>query len=178
MHALIKPQMVIPMHGEYRHLRENAKLAQSNGIASVIAANGSVVDLTGDQPKIVEHVETARTYLDGDIQIGQFDGGVRDRIRMGRNGHALVTLILEGNEPLGDPWVEVSGLPETGRSKAPLVDVLEEDLGQFIGRAKRQTLSDDEALEKELRNIVRRSSDDEIGKKPEVTLLVSRLMAE
>ena len=175
MHALVKPQMVIPMHGEYRHLRENARLAQSNGCASVIAPNGSVVDLTGDQPKIVEHIETARTYLDGDVQIGQFDGVVRDRIRMGLNGHALVTLILEGNEPLGEPWVEISGLPETGRSKAPLVDVLEEDLGQFVGRAKRKTLGDDEALEKELRNIVRKSADDEIGKKPEVTVVISRL---
>jgi ribonuclease J len=94
---------------------------------------------------------------------------------MGLNGHALVTLILEGDEPLGDPWVEISGLPETGRSNAPLVDVLEEDLGQFLGRAKRKTIGDDEALEKELRNIVRRSSEDEIGKKPEVTVVISRL---
>ena len=88
-----------------------------------------------------------------------------------------MTLIVEDDEALGEPWVEISGLPETGSSKAPLVDILEEDLGQFIGRAKRKTLSSDEALEKELTQIARRTSQDEIGKKPEVTVVISRLSA-
>jgi ribonuclease J len=67
------------------------------------------------------------------------------------------------------------GLPEIGRSRAALVEVLEEDLGQFIGRAGRKTLADDAKLEEELRRIVRKTCDDEIGKKPEVTVVVSRL---
>ncbi|QMU57793.1 MAG: MBL fold metallo-hydrolase [Boseongicola sp.] len=175
VHELIKPKMVIPMHGEHRHLREHTKLAAENGLASILATNGTMVDITGDTPKVAEYVEAGRTYLDGNVQIGAMDGVVRDRIRMAINGHVLVTLIMEDHDALGDPWVELSGLPETGNSKAPLVDVLEEDLSQFIGRAKRKTLADDGALEKELRQIVRKSSQDEIGKKPEVTVVVSRL---
>jgi len=177
MHKVIKPEMVIPMHGEHRHLREHAKLAVSNGCASIVAPNGTMVDLTGKTPKVAEYIEAGRTYLDGSVQIGAMDGVVRDRIRMAINGHVLVTLIMEGNDVLGDPWVEISGLPETGRSKAALVDVLEEDLGQFVGRAKRKTLSNDDAMEKELRQIVRKSANDEIGKKPEVTVVISRLSA-
>ncbi len=177
MHKTIKPQMVIPMHGEHRHLREHAKLAGENGIASIVAPNGTMVDLTGDKPKVAEYVEAGRTYLDGSVQIGAMDGVVRDRIRMAINGHVLVTLIMEDNDALGDPWVETMGLPEMGRSKSALVDVLEEDLGQFVGRAKRKTLGNDEALEKELRQIVRKSAQDEIGKKPEVTVVISRLSA-
>ena len=132
-------------------------------------------DLTGDEPKIVEHIEAGRTYLDGSAKIGAMDGVVRDRIRMALNGHVLVTLIMEGDEPLGDPWVELSGLPVQGTSKAPLVDVLEEDLGQLMGRAKQKLLSNDDKLEDELRKVVRKSADDEIGKKPEVTVVISRL---
>ena len=175
MHGLIRPGMVIPMHGEYRHLREHAKLAEANGYAAAIATNGTMLDLTGDQPAVAEYIETGRTYLDGKVHIGALDGIVRDRIRMALNGHVLVTLILEENDPLGEPWVELSGLPEQGTSKAPLVDVLEEDLGQLIGRAKHKTLSDDERLEDEMRKIVRKTCDDEIGKKPEVTVVISRL---
>ena len=175
MHEIVRPKMVVPMHGEYRHLREHAKLARSNGCASIIAPNGTMVDLTGDAPRVAEYIETGRTYLDGDVQIGAMDGVVRDRIRMALNGHVLVTLILEENDPLGEPWVELSGLPETGRSKAALVEVLEEDLGQFVGRAKHKTLSSDEKLEDEMRKIVRKTSEDEIGKKPEVTVVISRL---
>ncbi|MGI9391241.1 MAG: ribonuclease J, partial [Boseongicola sp.] len=134
VHELLKPQMVIPMHGEHRHLREHTRLAASNGISSVLATNGSMVDLTGNEPKVVEHIEAGRTYLDGSVQIGAFDGVVRNRIRMAINGHVLVTLIIEDNEPLGEPWVELSGLPETGTSNAPLSDILEHDLSQMIGR--------------------------------------------
>ncbi len=175
IHQLIQPSVVIPMHGEHRHLREHAKLAESNGADSIVAVNGSMVDLTGNKPKIVEYIETGRTYLDGKVQIGALDGVVRDRLRMAQNGHVLVTLLIEDDEPLGEPWVEISGLPETGASNAPLVDVLEEDLSQLVGRMKRKTLSDDDEVEDDIRQMVRRSTNDEIGKKAEVTVLISRL---
>jgi ribonuclease J len=67
------------------------------------------------------------------------------------------------------------GLPERGRSKASLVELLEAELAQFVGRAEKRTLRDDERLEKELIRIVRQTSQAEIGKKPEVTVVVSRL---
>jgi len=175
MHALVRPTILIPMHGEHRHLREHARLGREKGIASIVAPNGTMVDITGDTPKVAEHIEAGRTYLDGDIQIGAYDGIVRDRIRMALNGHVTVTVIVEDGEPLGEPWCELMGLPETGRSNAPLVDVLEEDLSQFMGRAKRATLNDEDKLEDELRQIVRNSAQNEIGKKPEVTVVVSRV---
>ena len=176
MHDLIKPRMLVPMHGEHRMLRAHAQLGQSKGIASVVAVNGTMVDLTGDSPKVAEFVETGRVYLDGTVQIGAMDGIVRDRIRMALNGHVTVTLIIdEDGAPLGEPWCDLKGLAEQGSSRAPLVDVLEEDLSQFLGRAGRKTMEDDDALEDEMRKIVRRTTQDEIGKKPEVTVIVSRL---
>ncbi|WP_121630030.1 ribonuclease J [Tropicibacter alexandrii] len=176
MQDVVQPQIVVPMHGEHRHLREHVKLAQSKGRAGVLAVNGMMIDLTGNEPKVAEYIETGRTYLDGSVQIGALDGIVRDRIRMALNGHVVVTVILdEDDEALGEPWCEVMGLAEIGRSNAPLVDVLEEDLAQFIGRADKRTLADDDKLEEGLRRIVRNSSLNEIGKKPEVTVVISRL---
>ncbi len=175
VHEILNPDIVIPMHGEHRHLREHTALARANGRASMVVVNGAVCDLTGKEPHVVEHVEAERLYLDGDILIGALDGVVRDRIRMALNGHVMVNVILEGNEPLGDAWVEIMGLPETGASRAPLVEVLEEDLGQFLGRARHKTLADDDTLGEELRRIVRKSALEEIGRKPEVTVVVSRL---
>jgi ribonuclease J len=176
MRDLIKPQTLIPMHGEHRHLREHVKISEAAGTTGVLAVNGMLVDLSGNQPRVAEHIETGRMYLDGSVKVGQFDGVVRDRIRMALNGHVIVTLIIdEDGDPLGDPWCETMGLPEQGRNNAPLVDVLEEDLSQFMGRAKKGTIGDDTKLEKELRQITRRTSQGEIGKKPEVTVVISRL---
>lgn len=175
VHNVVKPNLVIPMHGEHRHLRAHAKLAEENGYKAIIAPNGTGVNLAGGQMKVVEFVETGRTYLDGSVQIGAMDGVVRDRIRMALNGMVVSTVIIEDNAPLGECWCEIKGLPETGRSKAPLVDVLEEDLNQFLMRASKKTLSDDDKLEEEMRRIIRRSTQQEIGKKPEVQVVISRL---
>ena len=176
MHEIVKPEMLIPMHGEHRHLREHVKLGEQSGIKGIVAVNGMMIDLTGDRPSVAEYIETGRTYLDGSVKVGAMDGVVRDRIRMALNGQMVVTLILDENdEPLGDPWVEISGLSETGRSNTSLAEVVEADLAQFLGRANDKTLRDDVKLEKELKNIARKSAQGEIGKKPEVIVIVSRL---
>ncbi|SFT63284.1 ribonuclease J [Sedimentitalea nanhaiensis] len=176
LHDIVRPQMVIPMHGEHRHLREHAKLAIARGYQSSVAVNGMMMDLSGNAPTVAEFIETGRTYLDGSVKIGAMDGVVRDRIRMALNGHVTVTVILdEDDDLLGDPWCESMGLPETGNSNASLVEVLEEDLGQFIGRATAKTMKDDDKLEEALRRLVRQSAQTEIGKKPEVTVVISRM---
>ncbi|WP_170365891.1 ribonuclease J [Ruegeria arenilitoris] len=176
MHALVDPQIVVPMHGEHRHLREHAKLAEAAGRAGVLAVNGTMLDLSGNAPEVVDYVETGRTYLDGSVKIGALDGVVRDRIRMALNGHVTVTVILdEDDEPLGEPWCDTMGLPETVVSRAGLIEVLEEDLNQFLMRAEVKTLRDDDKLEEAMRRIVRQSAQIEIGKKPEVTVVISRM---
>lgn len=178
LHKLIQPKHVVPMHGEHRHLREHVKVAKSKGFGAVLAPNGTMVELSGESPSVADYVETGRVYLDGHVQVGALDGIVRDRIRMALNGHVMVNVILdEDDEPLGEPWCELKGLAEEGSSRAPLVDVLEEDLSQFLGRAGDKTLTDDDKLEDGMRKIVRQVTQAEIGKRPEVTVIISRLSA-
>jgi ribonuclease J len=176
VHRVLNPAIVIPMHGEHRHLREHARIAMAAGRASDVVINGMMIDLTGDQPEVAEYIETGRTYLDGSVMIGSRDGVVRDRIRMALNGHVMVTLLLdEADEPLGDAWVEVKGLPEKGRTGAVLADTLEADLTEFVDRAGKKVLKDDAKLDEAVRRLVRQICMEEIGKKPEVTVVVSRL---
>ena len=176
IHGIVEPQIVVPMHGEHRHLREHVKLAESNGRTGVLAVNGMMIDLSGNAPRVAGYVDTGRTYLDGSVQFGALDGIVRDRIRMAINGLVMVNLILDDeDEPVGEPWCELRGLADTGSSNAPLVDVLEEDLSQFLGRADARTLGDDDALEDNIRRIVRNTTKDEIGKKAEVAVVISRV---
>ena len=175
MHQILKPAMLVPMHGEHRHLREHVKLGEESGIRGIIAMNGTMLDLAGETPRVVDHIEAGRTYLDGAILIGALDGIVRERIRMALNGRVVVTVILEDDEPLGEAWCELSGLPELGRSRAPLVEILEEDVTQFLMRASDKTLADDDDLEAAIKKIIRKTAQEEIGKKPEVTVVISRL---
>ncbi|MCC5969816.1 MAG: ribonuclease J [Pararhodobacter sp.] len=176
MHALLKPQILVPMHGEHRHLRRHAKLAAENGIASAVAPNGTMLDLTGDAPVIVDQVQNGRLYLDGSAVYGAMDGVVRERMRMALNGLVLVTLIIdEDGAPMGDAWADAQGLARQGRSRRALNEVIEEELAEELDRANRKLLDNDDKLIEVLKRRVRACCVDEIGKKPEVTVVISRL---
>jgi ribonuclease J len=177
VHRLLLPDMLIPMHGEHRHLREHARLATEAGIEAIVATNGMMIDITGEVPKVVERIDTGRTYLDGTVLIGARVGIVRDRIRMALGGHVLVTVIIDdGEQPMGEPWVEIMGLPVAGKRGQPLAEMMETELDEFVGKAGRKLLSDDAKLDEALRRVVRQVAMEEIGKKPEVTVVISRLV--
>ena len=179
MHNLVDAQMVIPMHGEHRHLRAHAKLAEELGRAGVVAPNGAMVDLSGNRPEVVEQVETGRVYMDGNVLVGQFDGVVRDRIRMALNGLVVVSVMVdEGDEVMEDAWVELRGLPEVGSGNEAVSDAVEAALAQTLARVDRKTADDDEKLEAAVTKRVRQIVQDMTGKRPEVAVLITRLMAE
>ena len=90
----------------------HAQVAEAKGMASAIAVNGTMLDLTGPAPKVAEFVETGRTYLDGSVKIGALDGVVRDRIRAALNGQVFLTVLFdEDDAPLGGDvggWVQLN----------------------------------------------------------------------
>ena len=177
MHKIIQPQFLIPMHGEHRHLREHSKLASENGLTSIVCPNGNFLNLSANEPKIFNKIEVGRVYLDGSSKVTSTDGIVRDRIRMAVNGLVIVSVLLDENDDLiGDPWCETKGLPIVTNSNAPLVDCLEEDLSQLIGRIEPDVLLDNEQLEEVVRRGARHTCKSEIGKKPEVSVVISRLV--
>ena len=176
MHKIIQPQFLIPMHGEHRHLREHSKLALEKGIASIVCPNGNILSLSSNKPTILEKVELGRLYLDGSSKVTSTEGAVRDRIRMALNGLVIVTILLDEKDDLiGDPWCETKGLPLVTNSNAPLIDCLEEDLGQLIGRVDPDVILNNDKLEEVLKRGARQTCKSEIGKKPEVSVIISRL---
>jgi ribonuclease J len=178
MHDILRPRILIPNHGEYRHLREHAQLALSKGMTGIIAANGTMVELSGNAPGIVDYVEVSKTYLDGTAFVGALDGVIRDRMKLALNGLVAVALIVDEDDVLlEDSWVQLRGLPEVTNGGADLAEMIEDDLAEAIPRIDARTVMDDDKLEEAVRRIVRNLCLTEIGKKPEVAVLISRLMA-
>ena len=179
VHRALKPAMLIPMHGEHRHLRAHARLAEAGGMAAEVVTNGMMVDVTGPKPVVAEYIETGRVYLDGTALVGAMEGVIRDRLRLALNGAVLVTLILdEDDAPLGEAWAEIIGLPKRGKTGRVLAEVLEADLAEFLEAADARTLRDDDRLDEAIRRVVRLACVEEVGKKPEVTVVLSRLSEE
>jgi ribonuclease J len=99
--SLVRPRAVMPIHGEYRMLAAHARLAQDAGVpdaAILLAENGSVVELTRDGARIVDHVEAGVTFVDG-LGVGDVeDVALRDRRRLSEDGVLIVvtTVALDG----------------------------------------------------------------------------------
>ena len=88
----------------------------------------------------------------------------------------MVTLVIvEDGEPLGEAWVDCQGLARKGRSNRPLGEVIEDELSDELAGMGRKVLASDERLIEALKKRARNCCFDEIGKKPEVQVVVSRL---
>lgn len=177
IHDILKPKMLIPMHGEHRHLREHMELAESKGIASVIAANGTMVDLTGKKPKVIDHIETGRLYLDGSRLIGAFDGVVLERIRMATRGLVALSIIIEEKEVIG-VWAEAVGLPDTVATQTGLTELIEDAVEKELQSAKLKLLKSDDDVERLINRTVNRVCKDAVGKKPISQIMINRLEAD
>jgi ribonuclease J len=156
----------------------HAGIAEDLGIPALVAPNGTLVAFTEDGPRVAEHVETGRLYLDGSELIGALDGVVRARLRMALRGHLTVSVIFdEKGRPMGGTWVEAAGLPDTSRFPDGLAGACEAAADKALERAKKSDLADDDAVERMVSQACTRVCLDLVGKKPVVTVMISRLEA-
>src|SRR5690349_18454423 len=97
LYGLVRPRAVMPIHGEYRMQAANARIAQDAGVpadAIVLAENGSVVELTPEGVRIVDHVESGVTFVDGLGVGGIGDVALRDRRHMSQDGVLIIVATL------------------------------------------------------------------------------------
>ena len=114
IYSLVKPKYAIPVHGEYRHLKANAEIAQSLGIPKeniFIIQSGDVIELSDAEAKIVDKVDTGAILVDG---LGVGDVGnivLRDRQHLAEDGILIVVLTLEkgSNNLLAGPDIVSRG---------------------------------------------------------------------
>ncbi len=113
LHTLLKPKFFIPVHGEYRHLKRHADLAQSLGMAErniLITEVGSCVELTDSEMRFGEPIPAGTRLIDGE---GVEDYGtsevMKDRLKMSSEGVFTVALAVTGNYIINDPVIEAHG---------------------------------------------------------------------
>jgi ribonuclease J len=118
MLSLLRPRYVMPIHGEYRMLAAHAKLAREAGVPEeriVLAENGSVVELSHGGARLVDHVESGVTFVDG-LRVGDIhDVALRDRRRLADDGVLIVvtTLAQSNGGEIAPPELIARGFAES-----------------------------------------------------------------
>ena len=97
---LVKPRNVVPIHGEFRHLKANAALATRTGVPAdrvIIAEDGVVVDLDRGRARIVGKVEAGNVYVDAMTVGGVTEASLKDRRALAEEGVVTVVLLVDAN---------------------------------------------------------------------------------
>ena len=97
MFNLLKPKYMIPVHGEHRHLRENANIASQCGIQAKVIENGELITISKDGFSDVKTVENGRLYKDGNILEHDFESNSSERSKLSFSG-VLTSQILKSSK--------------------------------------------------------------------------------
>ena len=155
MLALTKPRFFIPVHGEYRMLCKHAEIAHTMGISpnhTVIAENGSVIELSRKTAKIADHVQAGRVFVDGS-RVGDVGSVVlRDRKHRAEDGMRVVTIALSSldNSLVGGPDVLTRGFIYEKDSE-DLIEEVKRVVHESLASCRHQKITDANGIKNKIR---------------------------
>lgn len=167
LYGWIRPQILMPVHGEVRHMKEQGRLGKACGIKqTVVQQNGDLVRLAPGKPGKISEVRAGRLILDGDLIVPADGEAMVMRRRLAHSG--LVIVVLDGK---GRPHIEGIGLP------------LDEDYDEFVAEAREDVAAalvklkggqrhDREVITEAARLAARRAASRWTGKKPQVRVIL------
>ncbi|MGZ3266976.1 MAG: ribonuclease J [Croceibacterium sp.] len=167
LYSWIRPQILVPVHGEIRHMQEQARLGRSEGIPhAVFQQNGDIVRLAPGEPGKLAHVTAGRLVLDGDIIVPADGEAIVTRRRIARDGILFVAL-----DAAHRPQIHGFGLP-LDEDYAEFIAEAERDVIEALRRLKGPKARDREEILEAARIAARRAAQRWSGKKPQTKVIL------
>lgn len=177
MYEWVKPKILVPVHGEAAHLTAQAELAQASGIEiTPRVRNGSILRLAPGKPEVIGQAHHGRIYKDGQL-IGDMDEmGISERRKLSFAGHVAVNVVLDHRlEFQRDPVVSAIGLPAFDADGDDMEDILYDSVLGAVESIPRGRRKDTDGVREAIRRSVRAAANEVWGKKPVVTVFVSKV---
>jgi len=168
LYGWLRPEILVPVHGEMRHMQEQARLGRARGIPkAVVQQNGDIVHLAPGEPGKIGEARAGRLVLDGDIIVPADGEAIVTRRRLARDGIVIVALDEQRN-----PQVHGIGLP-LDEDYPEFVAEAEKDVVEALRRLKgAKALDRDEVIEA-ARLAARRAAQRWSGKKPQTRVILA-----
>lgn len=176
MYQWARPRIAVPVHGERRHLLEHAKLARALQVPEAIAPrNGDLIRLAPGPAAVIDETPAGRLIVDGGWLIEAEDDAIRDRRRLGEDGHVSVAFAMnkKGDIAAG-PDVKVRGL-SAGDDEDELdghLDDLARAAEMAFERLSLEARRDEEVAEAAIIKSVRKAAEKIWGKRPFVDVVI------
>jgi ribonuclease J len=167
LYNAVRPSNVMPVHGEWRHLRANAALAIKTGVPEdsvVIAEDGVVVDLVDGKASITGRLEVGRVYVDG-LSVGDIgESTLGDRLVLGEGGFIAITLAVESTtgRTVAPPTVSGRGFSDDPKALDAVVPLIEAELS----RLEAEGVTDTHRMAQAVRRVAGRWVSDTYRRRP------------
>ena len=167
LYGWLEPEILVPVHGEMRHMQEQGRLGIAAGIAdAVVQQNGDIVRLAPGAPGKIAEVRVGRLVLDGDLIVPAAGDAITMRRRLSRDGLVIVVLGTGGSA-----HVEAVGLPLDEDYEA-FVGEAQADIAAAFGKLKGAARSDRAQITEAARLAARRAAARWSGKRPQVRVII------
>ncbi|SDQ21040.1 ribonuclease J [Microbacterium sp. cf332] len=170
---ILKPRNVLPVHGEYRHLMANAKLAQDTGVPAdrtILAENGTVVDLKDGVAEVVGQLDIGFVYVDGST-VGEItDADLKDRRILGEEGFISVIVVVDGKtgQVVSGPDIHARGVAEDDA----VFEGVKPKIAAALAEAVQSGTRDNHALSQVVRRTIGRWVNQSLRRRPMIVPVV------
>ncbi|KRB36016.1 ribonuclease J [Microbacterium sp. Root180] len=170
---ILKPKNVLPIHGEYRHLMANARLAQDTGIdpeRTILAENGTVIDLKDGDARVVGQLDLGFVYVDGS-SVGEItDADLKDRRILGEEGFISVIVVVDAStgKVISGPEIHARGFAEDDA----VFDSVKPKIAAALAEAAKSGVRDPHALSQVVRRTIGRWVNQSLRRRPMIIPLV------
>ena len=167
MYNWVKPQCVIPVHGEHRHMIEHINFAKEMQVPyPVQVENGDIVKIyPGSKPEVYDKAPSGRLYVDGNISVEEDSQSIKERKNLSSNGYMEVTILIT---PKGNihkrPILSFKGLPILNEEE--FIYGLEEEIESTAKTFSLNSKKQEHNLIDALKIACRKYSKEKTGKKP------------
>lgn len=177
MYSWVRPQILVPVHGEAAHLVAQGSLGAMEGIEQVAQVrDGDVLRLAPGKAEIIDEAPVGRIYKDGKLIGDEEEVGMVERRKLAYVGHVAVSVLLDREHKIIDePDLVTFGVPEENAQGDLLEDILLDAAIEAIDSIPRVRRKDIELVRESVRRAVRAAANEAWGKKPVVTVFVNRI---
>jgi ribonuclease J len=170
MYDWIRPDILVPVHGEMRHIAEQARFGRAHGIPNaVVQNNGEIIRLAPGKPKKVGTAPAGRLVLDGDVILPADGATINERRKLALYGQMSVAVAIKANGKLaGQPEVRIQGVPAEEDRDALIADA-SDAAAKAVSEARG---ADREKLREAIRLAARRVAVRYTGKKPVMDVML------
>jgi ribonuclease J len=172
MYSWVKPKSLIPVHGEARHMQAQAELGLANGIEqALVPSNGTLIELAGSKPEIIERVNSGRWGIDGKCLVSMQSPILKERQKISIQGVIFVSIPVDDICQIqGTPTISAHGLVEDGEEAQDFQDGMQ----NIIRRTMHQDLGKEKNYIEALQRVIKQECNQRFGKKPVVDLHLVR----